>query len=555
MAVNGVNVTQEDINLVLQPCQRRYAMIQVLSQNGMRMFNIDGEVISCSINIDSSSNIRRTGSISMRCTEESIKNAQQLTAWNYVRIFSGIENQQTGYVTWYNQGTFIINQQGISLSISDRTLSLTLSDKMLDFTGDRKGKLHAYSAIVEYNQRFDTVMENLVRDFGGVNEYDITPIHPTFTASAQIGADINDYLIPMKLEFSVGVTIYEILEKLINCYSDWQMFFDVDGVFVCQPSIRAQQNIEPTLYDDDIVRLKISESAELVDVTKIKNVIEVWGKDGLYYGEARDDNPNSPFAVSAVGEFREVYSGGDYDNIYDRYRDIELYTKQQEELAAILVEIDSLDKDSADYKSELKKLEKKKQDKEAEIQRNIKYKGDDMAQEWAEFLLWEKSRSFNTGTLTLIYCPFINDAGFKIVYRDDVSKEPLSYIVNTVAHDVTNNTTTLGVTRYFADVTNKERETLDVPVILSHSISGSSVTITVKPVDMATRYKLYIDNALVMTNSETTLAHDFEGYASGDYTLYVTAWASEFNESANSVGIPFTISNNAEDDENDITES
>ena len=61
--------------------------------------------------------------------------------------------------------------------------------------------------------------------------------------------------------------------------------------------------------------------SESLNFDYVKNSVVIYGKDGLFYGKAQDNNTNSPFNVNAYGEILEVLSGGNYDNIQTIYYD------------------------------------------------------------------------------------------------------------------------------------------------------------------------------------------------------------------------------------------
>lgn len=581
----AVKVSGEDINLVTSPCQFRYLMVQVLSRDMARLYNLEGQVLSCSINIDSTSNIRNTASLSMRLDDKSMEKMLEFDLNNYIRIYAGIEDPKTLNTKWWCQGVFVVNKNDLSLSVSDRTLTMSLSDKMLDFTGERKGKLYAYKTIIENNQRFDEVMKNLVCDLGGCQQYNIEPIHPSRTQSAAFDTTRdNDYLIPMKIEMDAGTTIYDVLEKLVNIYPNWEIFFNPDGVFICQASVREDSNIETVMDDEMISPIKISDSPAKFDVTKIKNSIDVWGKDGKYYGHAEDNDAGSPFSVSALGVIREVYSGGDYENIYDRYKDLKKQAEYDKELAEIdkkISEIDLTDitddelekqladdtitkaeyekeirKRTAEKKKELRTLEAERRKVEQKISANIKYRGNDTAKEWAEYLLRKTTKLCETSALTLLYCPFLNETGFKISYRDDAYRVKQSYLVTAIEHDVTGNTTTLTLSRYYDYNTEANLQQLDAPVISSCGVNEHTISVTVEPVQNAERYCVYLNGQLLFSDSDASLVYTLDDSFSGEYRLFVKAVADNYADSAASETVNITISGGVQNvlitTENDI---
>jgi hypothetical protein len=317
----SVNITSSDIALVKQANQKRLCMIQIYNRENKRVCSISGTLTAGGNDIDTSSDVRRTGTLTMSVDKIDIDKLVYLNMNYYIVIFCGIENNQTLEVTWYKQGKFIISSNSFNFDKTTRNLSISLSDMMLDFTGERKGTLHAYTALVKNQQKIQDVMVTLVSEMGGVSDYDIMPIC-SYRDSSQFwdeNANEDDYNVPYDIEFSVGVTIYEVLKKLADLYPQWEIFFDVDGRFICQKEV-LEDDDSPVMLDDTILRGLVISEDTTIDYSEVKNVIEVWGKDGLCYGEARDSTPDSPFNVNGIGELRQVMSGGDYDNIYDTYK-------------------------------------------------------------------------------------------------------------------------------------------------------------------------------------------------------------------------------------------
>ena len=170
-----VNINPYDISLVKQKEQKRYAVLRIVNREKRNVCSIRGEYISGGVDIDESSNIRRTANVTMKVRESDIENLAHLAMNYYVRLYEGIEDNDTLEVSWYKQGTFIITQNSVKFDKVTRTLSLSLADLMTDLTGDRAGVLHAFSSIAKNSQRIDTVMKNVLK-ICGVTDYDITPI-------------------------------------------------------------------------------------------------------------------------------------------------------------------------------------------------------------------------------------------------------------------------------------------------------------------------------------------------------------------------------------------
>ena len=264
-----VNITPYDISLVKQKEQKRYAVLRIVNREKRNVCLIRGEYISGGVDIDESSNIRRTGNVTMKVRESDIENLAHLAMNYYVRLYVGIEDNNTLEVSWYKQGTFIITQNSVKFDKATRTLSLSLADLMTDLTGDRAGVLHAFSSIAKNSQRIDTVMKNVL-EICGVTDYDITPICVTrksFNFWDEKQSE-KDFLVPYDLEFSTGFTAYDILDKLINLYPNWEMFFDLDGKFICQRKVTEEDNSFVVMDDDNLQGLIISEGVS-IDWSKV----------------------------------------------------------------------------------------------------------------------------------------------------------------------------------------------------------------------------------------------------------------------------------------------
>lgn len=566
---SSVNVTSYDITLAKQKNQTRYAIIEIVNREFRKICSIRGQWLSGNVTIDRSSAVRRTGTVTMRIADIDLYKISNLISTNYIRLYQGIENNNTMEVSWYKQGTFIIGQNGFNFDKSTRTLSLTLSDLMCDLNGERAGVLHAYSSITKNSQRIDEVMKNIL-ELCGVTNYDITPI---CVARKNVNfwdekSKEEDYYVPYDLEFSAGVTAYEILEKLVTLYSGWEIFFDVDGKFICQRQTFEEDNSFVVIDDDGLRELVISEDLS-INWNEVKNYIEVWGKDGHYYGEAKDENPESPFNVAATQAVRYVEC---FDQIYDRYKDVKLqdtllsdkekYEKEIADLtdtiqkcnktakgfekiiddpkstasdkAAATVGLIALNASIDDYKSKKKLASQNLKQTNSKISTNIDIKGDDMAKQWAEQLLYEKCRTQDTLAIETVGLPFLNDVGFKISYRnknDDIVK---TYVVTNISHNFEGNTTSITAMRFYNDQTSAYQSQLATPKIISASADGMAITVSVSEITHAEQYNLYVDYKLSSSSTGTTIDFTLPELFSGEHYVFVTASANGFRESERS---------------------
>lgn len=542
--MSELKITSNDISLVKQKRQRRYLKVQLVDRNWNSLCVIKGQLISANCSIDGSEGIRRSANVTIRTDTPVIKlptqniniDLQRDLAFNYyIRLWAGIEDNNTLQVTWYNQGLFVINQSQYNYDASTRTLSLGLTDIMCDLTGDRAGILHAYTSLVKNEQRIDDVMKNVL-ELSDFNAYNITPIVPLQSVGdGDVYAPTeDDYKIPYDKNFDVGVSAYEILEWLVSLYPYYEMGFDVDGTFFCRKKLLDQDDSYPVIDAVTLSELVISEDTTL-DWFEVKNYIEVWGKDGLYYGEAVDTNPESPFQVASTNPYRMVISGNsdgiDTNNICDRYEDTELTStllKEQAELENTIATLEALDDLTPEQQARLDTakndlaVNKRKQDE------NVTIKGDDLAQQWADQKLYEKSRMYDRISITTIGMPFLNDVGFKMSYRSKVDNTIRPYKVEGVNHDYIAGTSTFEMVRFYDDQCSNLWDKLDAPVINSYDVSEMVLTVSVSAVNYAERYELYVDGRKVATSTGTTLTYTFEDWQEGVHTLYVRAQADYY---------------------------
>ena len=421
----------QEIALVKQNNQRRYVKLQVLNRDWRSVAVIQGKLVSCNVSIDGSENVKRTASVSIETEHDYVNTPngiidlqRDLPIDSYIKLWAGIEDANTLRVRWYSQGVFIITQSSYNFDPATRTLSMTLADLMTDLNGERGGELHAYTSIVKNKQRCDDVIKNVL-ELIGINTYSIEPITVLRPVNEPFdeNATEDDYYIPYDMNFSVGVTAYEIINKIVGLYPYYEMGFDENGMFYVRKEMLEQDDSYVVINAEDIASLVLSEDVS-IDWNYVRNHIEVWGKDGKYYGEADDDNPESPFQVNAIPVRRMVVKDNEYgvdtNAICDQYRDTELAKTLLEEQAKIEEEISTLEALENPTQTEQTKLLSAKQNLANNLskqQQNVAIKGDDLAVQWAQRILYDRTRLQDDVTIQTVCMPFLNDTGFKMSYR------------------------------------------------------------------------------------------------------------------------------------------
>lgn len=558
----SVSITSEDLSLIKQNNQCRYIKLQVINRDWQSVGVIKGRLISCNVSIDGTSTIQRTASVSMKTETDylsipaadiSLDLQRDMPADYYIKLWAGIEDNNTLRVRWYSQGVYIIAQSSYSFDPATRTLSLNLVDLMSDLNGDRAGELHAFTSIIKNQQRIDDVMKN-VMDLVGITAYSIEPItvlRPT-TDGIDLKASEEDYMVPYDINFSVGVTAYEILDKLVNLCPYYQMGFDAFGTFYVRKQLLEQDDSYVLLEATQISDLILSEDTS-IDWNYVKNHIEVWGKDGLYYGEAEDTNPSSPFQVNKTKLRRLVVKDNEYgidtNSICDRYWDTKLAESLQKEQATYEETIAKLEKIENPTAEERRELSSARQNLVANLGKqkaNVAISGNDLAAQWAERILYDRTRLQDDITIKTVLMPFINDVDFKISYRSKIDDIIRPYVVKSVNHDFAGGTTTINMIRFYDDMCVNYWEQLDKPIITNAVGINMNIVVTIENVEHAEFYTLYLDGNKVGTYTTSTIVYTVPEYLAGTHTVAIAAEAPYYRTSELSDAVTVTVTPSVE---------
>lgn len=123
------------------------------------------------------------------------------------------------------------------------------------------------------------------------------------------GKDIEVPIVPYDIKMDMGSTVYDLLATLRDLYSNWEMFFDTNGVFHWQKIPNG--NDDAVVLDFDILTQPIIISDNLdVDFENVKNNIIVWGrlldngKQVTY--TVSDMEPTSPFYIGKIGKINYI---------------------------------------------------------------------------------------------------------------------------------------------------------------------------------------------------------------------------------------------------------
>lgn len=260
----GFNITENQFRNSLQNIQSRYIRLELLNYQFQTVDTIEGVCQNGNINISANSDIRRTGNIELVINNSTFEVSAGGKIWldKYIKVWIGLRSLITGEIEYTNCGIYIIDAPSYNFNPSTNTLSLSLLDLMAKLTGIRNGYLPGTPVVLSAGENIrQTIIDTLA--LGGFTKYVVEEAPSPGT-------------IPNDLEFDQGSTIYTLLSALRDVYPNYEMFFDVNGVFYYRPIPSGSG--DPVYIDDTLWSSIVTEENLDVDFQNVKNVIEVYGR-------------------------------------------------------------------------------------------------------------------------------------------------------------------------------------------------------------------------------------------------------------------------------------
>lgn len=260
----GFNITENQFRNSLQNIQSRYIRLELLNYQFQTVDTVEGVCQNGNINISANSDIRRTGNIELVINNSSFEVSAGGKIWldKYIKVWVGLMSLITGEIEYTNCGIYIIDAPSYNFNPSTNTLSLSLLDLMAKLTGIRNGYLPGTPVVLSAGENIrQTIIDTLA--LGGFTKYVVEEAPSPGT-------------IPNDLEFDQGSTIYTLLSGLRDIYPNYEMFFDVNGVFYYRPIPSGSG--DPVYIDDSLWSSIVTEENLDVDFQNVKNVIEVYGR-------------------------------------------------------------------------------------------------------------------------------------------------------------------------------------------------------------------------------------------------------------------------------------
>lgn len=267
----ATQITQSQYNVSKQSIRNKHIKVELLDFNYMTVGELQGNIISGSVDIQANSDLRRSCTLSLVVTDSSFNVEAGGKIWldKLIKIQVGVDSIRTGQTVWNKLGTFLINQPSYTYDAETHTLSFQGVDLAAKLTGLRNG----YVAGLGQDDKVliktgDNVRQNIIGILqqNGINRYVVSECKNVDGAIQPV---------PYDMEFGQGSTWWNVIAALRDILPSYQAYFDVDGVFRYEPiSISAA---DPVMVDMDVWTENVISDNVDVDFESVKNVVEVYG--------------------------------------------------------------------------------------------------------------------------------------------------------------------------------------------------------------------------------------------------------------------------------------
>ena len=307
-----INYTSEEIKQLELDLQTRltrqvFVKIEILKQNNEVINEVSGSAISGNYNIDSTSAIRRTCSITFNLENGYLPNSDSIFWMNKrFKLYIGLKDIRSNSIYWFNKGTYAIKDPSINIAINENTITINGLDKMALYNGDIGGQLETAfitDVVDESGTKVDVYVEEaieaLMKDGGETN---------LLIAKTNL-------VLPYKIESAIGDSRYDVINKFNELFYNYQAYYDLDGYFVFGQKPAYQSNGEITneiamdfSQGSTAYNLLISINRDIA-YSNVKNKIIIYGgvhDDGYqpsYEVIVNEANyPKSPYTVERLNE-------------------------------------------------------------------------------------------------------------------------------------------------------------------------------------------------------------------------------------------------------------
>lgn len=280
----GFVISQNDYDIYKQQSIQKYIKVELLDFDYNVLDEISGNITSVNVKIDANSDIRRTCSCDLVVVDSSFEIEPGGRIWldRYIRPYIGYENLLTKEIQWYNQGIFLINAPSWHYNSTTHALSFEGLDLMSKLTGIRNGNLEGLPTVISQGENVRNAIIDTIA-MGGFTKYIVSEC-------TKDDGEIQE--VPYDIQVDIGGTLFDILKALRDILPQYQIYFDIDGVF--HYDLIPSGDNEAVIFDDSFLTNIVTDEKINVDFESVKNVVEVIGclLNPSYYGAATINDQN-----------------------------------------------------------------------------------------------------------------------------------------------------------------------------------------------------------------------------------------------------------------------
>ena len=282
-----------------------YTRITIMTFDFITTDEITGVVIGDpSYTNDSTSDIRRTMTIELHPTDSTFDIHYGSKIWldKYVRVEIGIKTKPNDDITYFNMGTYVIDNPSKTYSATENKITLNCLDLMSRLTGIRGGVIEGITHVIPAGANIRDTIIAILKE-GQISKYVVDE------CTIDVPNDIN---------IDGGSSLYDLLRSLVDLLPNYQIYFDVDGVFHYDMIPNGQN--EPVMANDNTWKDILIDYNINYDFENVKNCIDilggvhdsqVWTGEVNYERSGWNDLDPTYVATDAVTYNTDI----DYDNI------------------------------------------------------------------------------------------------------------------------------------------------------------------------------------------------------------------------------------------------
>ena len=264
--------TTDDFKLINQKEKELGVCIEILNNNFQVIDVMNRELVNGSLAISVSNSNRRSCELTFIAKNKSYLVNKTSKIWfdKYLRLYLTIKGIRDKTIHKYPIGLFMFYQNTFEYNATTNTIKCSCHDLMDKLDGIRNGQLFgAPTTTIPAGTNIREAMIGIISQLGNITKYIIGNVGSRVDSTANT--------VPYDLKFTTKDNLYTMLNKLINLYSGWEMFFN-DNTFIVQ-EIPTCENDSVVLDSDTIEKYQLVLSEERNNTFEnVKNVVEVWGK-------------------------------------------------------------------------------------------------------------------------------------------------------------------------------------------------------------------------------------------------------------------------------------